>query len=46
MFEFRLFIPLKEFAFKFFSVKEQDEYIRFIDNSHSEKKIKDLQDEL
>ena len=44
MFEFRLFIPLKEFAFKFFSVKEQDEYIRFIDNSHSEKKIKDLTD--
>ena len=42
MFEYSLFIPLREFALKFFAVKEQEEYISFIDDSHSEEKIKDL----
>lgn len=42
LFEYSLFIPLREFSYKFFAVKEPEEYINLGEDYQSEKKIKDL----
>ena len=42
LFEYSLFIPLREFSYKFFAVKEPEEYINLGEAYQSEKKIKDL----